>query len=252
MRKYTATFFRDSLPDWKKKKDSFLAKIIYRPVSFYGASVAANLGISANAISYFSALIAVLSCILFLFEGALLHIIGALLMIIWNILDCVDGNLARCVRKQPFGEFADSLSSYMLVGFMSTFMGLAVYFEGGLLFGKENPWIIFIGAIASSSDTMMRLIYQKYKSIERKLSDKGILTLEVDFRDHKSNSNNFISIIDSEFGIGIIPVFIIIASIFGALDLVVLYCLCYYGLSFILSTFIYIKKSINKSNDIMV
>lgn len=250
--KYTAAFFRASLPDWKKKKDSFLAKIIYRPFSFYGASVAANLGISANAISYFSAVIAVLSCLLFLFEGRLPHIAAALLMIIWNILDCVDGNLARCVHKKPFGEFADSLSSYMLVGLMSTFMGLAVYFEGGLLFDKENPWIIFIGALASSSDTMMRLIYQKYKNTERKLLDKGILKPEADFRDHNSNSNSFISIVDSEFGIGIIPVFIIFASIFGALDLVVIYCLCYYGLSFIVSTFIYIKKSIKKSKDIMM
>lgn len=34
--KYNAKFFRDGMPDWKKKKDSIFACLIYRPISFWG------------------------------------------------------------------------------------------------------------------------------------------------------------------------------------------------------------------------
>ena len=48
--KYSYTFFKNGLPEWKRTKDPILVKIFYRPVSFYLASLAANLHISANTI----------------------------------------------------------------------------------------------------------------------------------------------------------------------------------------------------------
>lgn len=45
--------------------------------------------------------------------------------------------------------------------------------------------MILMGALASSSDTLMRLIYQKYKSSERDMADKGLIVIEQDDRvDH--------------------------------------------------------------------
>lgn len=245
--KYTTKYFKESFPEWKKNKDCIITKHIYRPLSFFLASIAANLGISANAISYASAVVALCACFMFLLRGTVFHIIGSVLMIVWLIMDCVDGNIARSVQKKPFGEFADSISSYMLVGFMGTFMSIAAYFEGGLIIEKGNPWIIFIGALASSSDTMMRLIYQKYKNTERKLADDGIIKLEDDFRSQNSDPKNIMTIIDREFGLGIIPEIALICSIFHVLDIVVIYCFCYYGMAFIASTLIYVRKAIRTS-----
>ena len=247
--KYTAKFFKDGFPAWKKKKESVLTRILYRPISFYGASLAANLGISANAISYFSASIAVAACAMFLFKNTVAHIVGSLLMILWIILDCIDGNIARCVEKKPFGEFADSISSYMLVGFMGVSMGIAAYFQGGLLIDAGNPWIILIGALASSSDTMMRLIYQKYKNTERKLADQGIVEVETDFRAEGERPVSIKTIMDREFGIEIIPEMALIASIYNFLDIVVVYCFCFYGAAFLANLFIYVRKAIIKSKE---
>lgn len=245
--KYTAKFFNDGFPAWKKKKDSILTRLLYRPISFYGASLAVNLGISANMISYFSACIAVIACSMFLFKNNIAHIIGSLLMIFWIILDCIDGNIARCVEKKPFGEFADSISSYMLVGFMGTTMGIATYFQGGFFIDAGNPWIILIGALASSSDTMMRLVYQKYKNTERKLADQGILEIETDFREEGEQPVSIKTIIDREFGIELIPEIALLASIFNFLDLVVIYCFCFYGTAFVANMYIYIRKAILNS-----
>ena len=248
MSKYTAKHFREGLPKWKRQKDPVLSKVFYRPVSFFGASFCANHGISANTVSYFSTLVAVIACGLFLFNSYPLHIAGASLFNIWLILDCVDGNLARCVRKQPFGEFADSMSSYVLVGLMGAPMGVALYFDGGLMVGPGAFWFILIGAIASSSDSLMRLIYQKYKNTERKLADLKVVEIGYDQRNDTSQVGSLRVRIENELGIGgILPFAVLMATIFHALDILLLYCFCYYGLSFLVSVVIYSKKAITSA-----
>ena len=247
--KYTVKYFKDNLPEWKRKKDSTLTRLCYRPISFVLASISANLGISANTVSYFSAFIAIAAGTMFLFRPRVCHIIGAILMIFWVILDCVDGNLARCVKKQPFGEFADSMSSYFLIGFMGAAMGIAAYFEGGILFKAGNPWIILIGALASSSDTMMRLVYQKYNNTARKLADQGIIERESDFRIDGEQKDTLMTVIDREFGLGIIPEIVLLAAIFNVLDIAVIYCFLYYGGSFAVSTLIYVRKAMKKAKE---
>ena len=245
--KYTAKYFKDATPTWKRKRDSTLTRIFYRPLSFWCASVAANMGISANAVSYFSLVVAVLGCGLFLFRSSTAHFIGSVLMMIWGLLDCIDGNIARCVEKKPFGEFADSISSYILVGLMSTTMGVAAYFQGGILIEAGNPWIILIGALASSSDTMMRLVYQKYRNTERKLADQGIVKIEEDFRTEGDQPFSIKALIDREFGLAIILDILPFASIFNFLDIVVIYSFCFYGSAFVVNLFIYVRKAIKQS-----
>lgn len=248
--KYSYTFFKNGLPEWKRKKDPILVKIFYRPVSFYLASLAANLHISANTVSYFSALIAIISCFLYLLPIHMLHILAAILVNIWLLLDCTDGNLARSVKKLPFGEFADAASSYLLVGFLCTCMGFSVYNDGGILFEKGSIWIILMGAFASSSDTMMRLIYQKYKNVEHGLVDAGIIKEENDIRTDTDKVNSFRVRIEAELGIGgILSVAILLGSVFHALDLVVIYCLLYYGGSFVISTLLYVRKAMKKAKE---
>ena len=246
--KYTAKYFRDDMPEWKRKKDPILSRIFYRRIAFGTAAIAANIGISANTVSYFSAMVAVCACLCFLPASQLLHIIGAVLINIWLILDCTDGNLARSVKSQPFGEFADGISSYILVGLMCTMMGIAVYFEGGAVVPAGSPWIILVGALASSSDSLMRLIYQKYKNTERDMADKGIVKIENDVRTDLSQVGNLRVRIEAELGIGgLLPLAILIAAVFKALDIVVMYCFLYYGASCLIATLIYVRKAITAS-----
>lgn len=248
--KYTAKYFKDGMPEWKRKKDPILSRIFYRRIAFRWAAVAANLRIDANTVSYFSALVGVVACLCFLPQIRWVHIVGAVLINVWLILDCTDGNLARSVKSQPFGEFADGISSYILVGLMCSMMAVAVYFEGGAFVSAGSPWIILIGALASSSDTLMRLIYQKYKNTERDMADKGIVKIENDVRTDHSQVGSFRVRVEAELGIGgLLPIAILLASIFGALDLVVIYCFLYYGASCILASLIYVRKAIKHTQE---
>lgn len=248
---FTPKYFKEQLPEWKKKKDPVLSRIFYRPVSFYTASFATKLNISANAISYFSAILGIIACVLFVFDNWYARLIGAILVNIWLILDCTDGNIARSVKKQQFGEFADGISSYILVGFLFTTIGFGVYNTGGLLFDAGNPWIIMIGALASSSDSLMRLIYQKYQNTlqNMKTNTENKKTI-IDVRNDKDKVGNIRVRVEAELGIGgILPIAILIATIFNALDIVVIYSIFYYGLSFIVSSMLFVVKAIKASNN---
>lgn len=247
--KYSAKYFSDSLPDWKKKKDPVLSRIFYRPVSFYLASLATKMKLTANTVSYYSAVIGIIACLLFLIDHIAFKITGALLINLWLILDCTDGNIARSVKRQPYGEFADGISSYILVGLMCTTIGFSVYQTGGVIVAASSPWIILLGALASSADTMMRLIYQKYKNTSRDMMDKGIIPYEKDERTDTSNVTSLRVRFEAELGIGgILPVACLLTAIFQALDLFVLYCFAYYGLSCIASTLLLIRRARKAEN----
>lgn len=246
--KYTIRYFKENLPEWKRRKDPFLLKHVIRPLSFIGASFCAKRGISANTVSYVSGIVALIACALFLPKNYVCHVVGGILVNFWIFMDCVDGNLARCVRKQPFGIFADAISSYMLVGFMCTCIAIAVYFEGGIIFKSGCPWIVLIGAFASSSDTMMRLFYHKYEQAHQELIKAGVMPDEVDAHTDIKNVGNWKIRIEHELGIdGMLPLFILICSIFKALDIVVIYCFCYYGGAFVYSYLTFVRRAIKNA-----
>ena len=250
-KKYTSKFFKEGLPEWKRIKDPPTSRILYRPLSFITSSVCANLGISANSVSYFSTLIAIIACILFIIPNYICNIIGAILVNIWLLLDCTDGNIARTVKKQPFGDFADSISSYTLVAFLCSAMGISSYFSGGLIFEKKSIWIVLLGILASTSDTLMRLVYHKYKASEKELAEKGVLEVEYDKRKDTKATNSLLVRIESDFGIGgILPLMILIGTIFKSLDLVVIYCFIYFFFSGLVMNLKYVKKAIDKTKAI--
>lgn len=248
--KYSIKFFKESLPAEHNNKSSILVKWFYRPLSFVFSSLFANMKMSANAVSYFSCIVAIVSAAMFVIPNQIAHIIGAVLANFWLLLDCVDGNIARAIKKQPFGRFADAMGSYLLVGLICTTMGFAAYFEGGLIVESKTSWIILIGALASSSDSLMRLIYQKYKSIESLEINEGIIKPETDFLADASKIRSFQVRVEYELGVGgILPLAILLGTIFHALDLVVLYCFLYYGGSFIISTLIHVRKATKKAKE---
>lgn len=174
-RKYDAKYFADDFPEWKRKRDSLMGRLVYRKVSFYFSSICANMGIQANAVSIFSVLVVLLASGAYLFHTQPLAIFGAVLLNFWAILDDVDGNLARSVKKQPFGEFVDAFSSYLLMALLGISLSVYIYFNGGLFVKSNQMWVLVLGAVTSNSDTFMRLAYQKYKiedpSVDNKISD---------------------------------------------------------------------------------
>ncbi len=247
--KYTSRHFRDAYPAWGWKKCSFIVRHLYRPLSFHCAAWAANLGINANQVSYASCLVSVIACALFFINNYVINIIGAVLFNLWLLMDCIDGNLARGVKKLPFGSFADAMGSYLLVGLMGVAIGFTAYHNGGILFHPGNPFMIVLAALASSGDSLMRLIYQKYKNVEREMVDEGILQFENDVFKNSDDAGNILVRIEFEFGAGgILPLAVLVATIFHVLDLMVLYIFLYYFGASVLSILMYTRRAIKREH----
>ena len=166
-------------------------------------------------------------------------------MCFWLLLDCVDGDLARSVKQQPFGDFVDAMSSYILVGLLGMSVGFSCCANGGIIFKKGDFVIILIGAFGSSADSLMRLIYQKYQATAKDLQARGIIPIECDVRsDHQSVGSLRVRL-EMELGLaGFIPVLAIICTAVGCLDVMVLYMALYYGGSCVLATVHYTRKAL--------
>ncbi len=247
---YSPKYFKENLPEWKRKKDPVVSKLFYRPVSFLTASICANLNISANAVSYFSAIIGVIASILFLFNNNLLAILGGVLVNIWLILDCTDGNIARSVKSQPMGGFADSVSSYTIVALIFNTMGYYVFHQGGVIFKEGTALILLLGALASTFDTLARLIFQKFQNSSDEYFRNKDMKANNEFEESKINKIRVR--IDSEIGLGgILPLAILMGAIFNFLDIIILIWFLYYGGLCILSSLYNILKAIKitKSED---
>ena len=158
--------FRDVLnafPKEKRKGDSFfIGRFISRPISFVLTFLAANIGLSAWFVSILSAVCALSGCILFAFDNNVLSWIGVGLVILWSILDCVDGNVARLTKTQSkYGEFMDAESGYIICAFVYIAIGIKSSYDVTLF--KDSPLLLIVfGSVASICDCLSRLINQKF------------------------------------------------------------------------------------------
>lgn len=236
--KYTAKFFSDNFPDWKRKKDNILCRFTYRPVSFLLSAVFSNIGLTANMVSYFSALVGLVACACFVLCQP---IAGAILINLWVVLDCVDGNIARSVRKELYGDFADSMSSYICVGFMFACIGFASYQQGGVIFDAGDPRIILIGALAGSSDSLMRLLYQKHLN---STIAQGLDANRSEDPEEHQGINRIRMKVDEFISLGgILPLVVLLGACFGFLDVVCCIWCAYYVLTFIASASYLVAKT---------
>lgn len=170
--KYTMKDVMASYTPEKRKKTSIWARLFSRPLSFLLTYILINIGASANTVSIFSIFEAMLACA-FLMIGGKFLIWGIILFLLWDVLDCTDGNIARVKGTSSLvGEYMDAISGYTAPAFIYLAVGVAA-FRTTSLFSQFDYWFIVFGAIASISDILSRIIYQKYIVTEYRLGMIG-------------------------------------------------------------------------------
>lgn len=107
MENNTKPSFKDSLKSWDT--ENLLDRIFYRPLGYKIALFLKPTGITPNAITIFSIFVGVGGCLLFYPDDALyINMMGFALLVFANILDCVDGQLARITGiKSEIGRILD-------------------------------------------------------------------------------------------------------------------------------------------------
>lgn len=149
----TITEIKQSMPRDKSHYDRWgnpAAYFFARPVSYPITALFIALGMSANTASAASILFAILSIIAAAMTSSA-WLIGGFVML-WLILDCVDGNIARFTRTgSNRGEFLDAMGGYTITA--------GIYLAIG--YGTGNLESLALGALASIFAIFSRLILNK-------------------------------------------------------------------------------------------
>ena len=141
--KYSFKEVLDSYP--KTHIESLWTKYLVRPLSFPIAYLLVNIGCSAWMASVLSIFVAIASCTLICIPNYVCHWVGISMIVLWQLLDCVDGTIARTTKKtSSLGEFIDAQSGYTIMAF--------IYFAVGMVaidFYRMG-WSIFLLLLAPS------------------------------------------------------------------------------------------------------
>lgn len=231
-----------SLPKKKNSNSSLWVKIVIRKISFLFTYIFINLGFSANAVSVLSIFTAVAACVCYSIPNNITMIIGIVLVNFWLLLDCVDGNIARCHKKKNvYGEFVDDIGGYYVEALIYLSISICAYHFGGLLFKNDNYWILVIGAVSSASNVLARLIYKDYCHFSVN-ADSSMQ--EENTRDNKRSLYYIRNRVSKEFGIsGLFMPLTIVCAITKTYDLMSIFYLSFNLFALISTTFIYIYRA---------
>ena len=223
--KYTYRQVLDSYP--KNHQESLFTRYFCRPISFAFAYLLANIGCSAWLVSVLSVIVALMSCT-FLCFSYWFRWVGILLAVLWLIMDCVDGTIARVTKSySAMGDFIDAQSGYTIMAFIFFFFFLAAY-NTTEIFAEYAVLFIIIGAVSSISNILARLLNAKYSycELEQKIRKK----VEVKLISYDEPEGIFAKArvwVDFNIGlVGLFMPFMVVAQLTNTFDiLTIFYCL---------------------------
>lgn len=140
--------------------ENWLDRKFYRPVGFRLALMLRNTGITPNMVTVFSFFVGIGGGICFYFNDIKTNILGILLMIAANILDCVDGQLARITGiKSKIGRIID--------GFAGDLWFATIYFAIAfrLLDLGWGYWVFIVVLISGYSHIRQAAMADYYKTL---------------------------------------------------------------------------------------
>ncbi|MDR0835044.1 MAG: CDP-alcohol phosphatidyltransferase family protein [Tannerella sp.] len=140
--------------------ENYLDLWFYRPLGFRIANALRNTGITPNTITIISVFVGAAAGPLFYYDNLKLNILGILALIMANILDCVDGQLARMTGiKSKIGRILDGVAGDIWFLLIYIFLALRLKNEFG-------TWLFFIPAVLSGLSHLVQAnITDYYKTL---------------------------------------------------------------------------------------
>jgi phosphatidylglycerophosphate synthase len=224
----------------KNQSLTFFDRYLYRPVAnFIVPILYNNLKLSPNKISLLSLVMALVGFIFIMTGSNQNLIIGLLFLMIWAVLDCADGSLARTLFYKygainPLGEFFDAFAGYGVIAFLWLTIGWWAYQDTG------NDLFFLVGSVSSALGLFARVSYSKLALVKLKnnlgLNDKD-----------PRKSTLYIIYENLEFGSALFPL-LFLAIFFDLLPFfIITYCLV--NLAMVLWLLRMVHKEANINNN---
>lgn len=135
-------------------------RIFYRPIGFRIARLLRGTGITPNMVTVVSIFVGAAVGFMFYHDSLTYNIIGILLLVLANILDCVDGQLARLTGiKSAIGRILDGFAGD--IWFASIYIGFALR----LSHDYGTDWFFALAVLSGLSHLVQANITDYYKTL---------------------------------------------------------------------------------------
>jgi phosphatidylglycerophosphate synthase len=143
-----------------KEVEEIFDLFFYRPIAFLFVRTVYNTRITPNSISLAAILMGITAGIFFSLGQPLYFKIGAFFYLLFNILDCSDGQLARLKKTgTPVGRIIDGISDYIAT--IAVYIGIAVGFASKS--PKPYFWLLML-LLAGLSNIIHGILVDYYRT----------------------------------------------------------------------------------------
>ncbi len=151
--------FKESLKSWDT--ENFLDRHFYRPVAYQIAVLLKNTHITPNIVTIISIFVGIGGCLMFYPDNLIINLAGFCILVFANILDCVDGQLARLTGiKSELGRILDGFCGDMW------FLTLYLVFSFRLInFEGWGWWTLVIALLSAYSHFNQAGMMDYYKTL---------------------------------------------------------------------------------------
>lgn len=159
--------------------------IFYRPLAFVFVKIVYQTKITPNQITWLALLLGIMAGILFAQGTSDGFLIGALLLILYDVLDCSDGQLARLQNSGTLtGRIVDGFADYVVT--VAAYIGIGI----GYASQTNDPlfyWCLTVLAGISNAVHSLTLDYYRNQFLDYALDRKSILGDDLEQYDDEYN-----------------------------------------------------------------
>lgn len=147
----------------KQAKNDIFAYYIGRPISYVLTVPFLKIKVKPNTVSLISIVPTIIGFLLLGFGKTItLKLLGCLCFFMWNLLDGVDGNIARYTKQfSKTGPLWDATSGYFAMIFTFLAMGTGCYYGNFTIINCNQALMITLGGVSSCFIILPRLIMHK-------------------------------------------------------------------------------------------
>jgi len=220
----------------KKEKESLYIRYFIRSVSVYFTKILLHTSVTPNGVTVIGFLVGVIASIFFFSGGYMNFILGSVLLLLANIFDYVDGEIARYRKSASItGNYLDDVLTELV--FIMAFSSLTI----GLYMASQSIIIIILGFMLVGSASYHKVVFYTRYSIlvnqfreirKTKIDTSRTMDLQV-----KTNSLKKMKTKNYLFHNPFIAIMFVISSLLGLLGWVFIF----YSIAFpvMLAMFIY-------------
>jgi len=171
-----------------KYDDELYARLVTRRISSVFTKLMLIMPLSANQITIFDIFLGLLAAVFFAFGNYYLSISGALMLQLWYVFDCVDGEVARAkYQMSPGGVFLDYIGHDLVQPAVFVGIGFGVFYSKDQIFlvaSNGNLWLLFMAFTAAYFSQLLynprsNIIRTAMSMLSGKMKEKDCLAISM-------------------------------------------------------------------------